>query len=108
MQAPDGSSASDRTVLGKGFDPKHRTTTLQKILQKDKLMHLLITLLLAHLFADFPLQTNRLARLKRTSLKGVLIHVLIYMVVTAFSVAISHLHFWTTGSSVSVAVHFVI
>jgi len=46
-------------------------------------MHLLITLLLAHLFADFPLQTNRLARLKRTSLKGVFIHVLIYMVVTA-------------------------
>ncbi len=46
-------------------------------------MHLLITLLLAHLFADFPLQTDRLARLKRTSLKGVFIHVLIYMVVTA-------------------------
>ena len=46
-------------------------------------MHLLITLLLAHLFADFPLQTNRLAKLKRTSLKGVFIHVLIYMVVTA-------------------------
>lgn len=46
-------------------------------------MHLLITLLLAHLFADFPLQTNRLAKLKRTSLKGVFIHVLIYMAVTA-------------------------
>ncbi len=46
-------------------------------------MNLLITLLLAHLFADFPLQTNRLAKLKRTSLRGVFIHVLIYMAVTA-------------------------
>lgn len=46
-------------------------------------MNLLLTLLLAHLFADFPLQTNRLARLKMNSLKGVLIHVLIYIGVTA-------------------------
>lgn len=46
-------------------------------------MHLLFTLLLAHLFADFPLQSNQLARLKRRSLKGVSIHVLIYVSVTA-------------------------
>ena len=46
-------------------------------------MHLFFTLLLAHLFADFPLQSDRLARLKKTSLTGVTIHVLIYVAVTA-------------------------
>ena len=46
-------------------------------------MHLFFTLMLAHLFADFPLQSNQLARLKRQSLKGVSIHVFIYVTVTA-------------------------
>lgn len=46
-------------------------------------MHLLTTLLLAHLFADFPLQTNALAKLKKTSLTGVFIHVLIYVLITS-------------------------
>jgi hypothetical protein len=45
-------------------------------------MNLLLTLLLAHLFADFPLQNDRIARLKMHSLKGVLLHVLIYAAVT--------------------------
>ena len=45
-------------------------------------MHLLTTLLLAHLLADFPLQTNALAKLKRASLTGVFIHVLIYVLIT--------------------------
>ncbi len=42
-------------------------------------MHLLLTLLLAHLFADFPLQSNGLARLKKRSLRGVFLHVMVYM-----------------------------
>ncbi|MEZ4869097.1 MAG: DUF3307 domain-containing protein [Caldilineaceae bacterium] len=46
-------------------------------------MHLLITLLLGHLLADFPLQTNGLAKLKKKSLGGVFLHVLIYMTITA-------------------------
>ena len=50
---------------------------------KDMRMHLLTTLLLAHLFADFPLQTNGLAKLKRESLTGVFLHVLIYVTITA-------------------------
>ena len=46
-------------------------------------MQLLLTLLLAHLFADFPLQSNGLARFKSTHLAGVLLHALIYTIVTA-------------------------
>lgn len=45
-------------------------------------MHLLTTLLLAHLFADFPLQTNGLAKLKKESLAGVFLHVLVYIAIT--------------------------
>jgi len=56
-------------------------------------MHLLFTLLLAHLFADFPLQSNQLARLKRRSLKGVSIHVLIYIFVTALMLQ-QPLNYW--------------
>lgn len=50
---------------------------------KDLRMHLLTTLLLAHLLADFPLQTNALAKLKKASLTGVFIHVLVYVLITA-------------------------
>ena len=46
-------------------------------------MQLLTTLLLAHLFADFPLQTNGLAKLKKECLAGVFLHVFIYVVITA-------------------------
>jgi hypothetical protein len=46
-------------------------------------MQLFLTLLLAHLFADFPLQSNGLARLKSNHIAGVLLHALIYTVVTA-------------------------
>lgn len=69
-------------------------------------MHLLITLLLAHLFADFPLQTNGLAKLKKTHLSGVLIHVLIYMVVTALLLQ-NPFHYWPLIVGVAVA-HFLI
>lgn len=46
-------------------------------------MHLLTTLLLAHLFADFPLQTNGIAKLKKERLTGVFLHVLVYVTITA-------------------------
>lgn len=69
-------------------------------------MHLLLTLLLAHLFADFPLQSNSLAQLKRTSIIGVLLHVLIYMVVTALLIQ-SPLTYWPLILGLTVA-HFII
>lgn len=46
-------------------------------------MNLLLTLLIAHLFADFPLQTNALAKLKEKHWIGLLLHVLVHMVVMA-------------------------
>jgi hypothetical protein len=50
-------------------------------------MQLFLTLLLAHLFADFPLQTNALARFKSNHLAGVLLHAVIYTIVTALLVS---------------------
>ncbi|MFZ0544838.1 MAG: DUF3307 domain-containing protein [Candidatus Promineifilaceae bacterium] len=46
-------------------------------------MIILFTLLLAHLIADFPLQTNWIFALKLKSNKGIAFHVLIHLVVTA-------------------------
>ena len=46
-------------------------------------MDLLATLLLAHLIADFPLQTNGLYRLKRRHWAGVLLHAAIHCLITA-------------------------
>lgn len=46
-------------------------------------MNLLLTLLIAHLFADFPLQTNTLAKLKEQHWFGVFLHVLVHLVVMA-------------------------
>jgi hypothetical protein len=46
-------------------------------------MNLFATLLLAHLIADFPLQTNGLYRLKRRHLAGVLLHSGIHCLITA-------------------------
>ena len=42
-----------------------------------------LALLLAHLLADFPLQTNRVFRLKISSNSGLAVHVLIHLVMTA-------------------------
>lgn len=69
-------------------------------------MHLLTTLLLAHLFADFPLQTNGLAKLKKSSLTGVFIHVMIYMVVTALLLQ-DPFHYWPLVLGLTAA-HFII
>lgn len=46
-------------------------------------MQLFITLLIAHLFADFPLQTNLLASWKEKYWLGIVPHVLIHMGITA-------------------------
>jgi hypothetical protein len=46
-------------------------------------MSIFFTLLLAHLIADFPLQTNRIFAMKLKSSRGIAIHVLIHMAVTA-------------------------
>lgn len=69
-------------------------------------MDLLSTLVLAHLFADFPLQTDALARYKRRSLYGVLLHVLIYIFVTGLLIA-NPLKSWPLLLGLG-AVHFVI
>lgn len=56
-------------------------------------MTLFFTLLLAHLIADFPLQTNRIFAMKLKSSKGIAIHVLIHLFVTAVLIRdpLSHL-----------------
>lgn len=69
-------------------------------------MHLLLTLLLGHLFADFPLQTNRLAMLKNNSFIGVFIHVMIYMTVTALLLN-DPIEYWPLLAGLTV-VHFMI
>jgi hypothetical protein len=69
-------------------------------------MQLLTTLLLAHLFADFPLQTNGLAKLKKKSLTGVFLHVLVYVFITAWAIQ-EPLTYWPLIVGLGVA-HFVI
>lgn len=69
-------------------------------------MQLLFTLILAHLFADFPLQSNALAQLKKCHLSGVLLHVAIYMVVTALLVE-KPLIYWPLVAGLG-TVHFLI
>jgi hypothetical protein len=48
------------------------------------IMDLFFSLLLAHLIADFPLQTNWIFAMKLKSSKGIALHVLIHLIVTAF------------------------
>jgi hypothetical protein len=69
-------------------------------------MQLLTTLLLAHLFADFPLQTNGLAKLKKESLLGVFLHVLVYVIITALFLA-DPLRYWELIGALGI-VHFLI
>ncbi len=69
-------------------------------------MHLFTTLLLAHLFADFPLQTNGLAKLKKERLAGVFLHVLVYIVITAWVIH-EPLHYWPLILGLGI-VHFLI
>ena len=55
-------------------------------------MDLLATLLLGHLSADFPLQTNWVYRLKNRRWAGVLLHTAIHCVVTAVLLSDSLTH----------------
>lgn len=68
--------------------------------------HLLLTLFIAHLFADFPLQTNSLAELKERCWQGVLLHVLVHMIVTVLLLGNSW-HSWPLIFGLGAA-HFVI
>lgn len=47
-------------------------------------MIVLATLLLGHLLADFPLQTNKIFQLKNKGLWGLLLHVAIHLIIMAF------------------------
>jgi hypothetical protein len=47
-------------------------------------MNIFFTLILAHLIADFPLQTNGIFALKLKSKKGIALHVFIHLIVTGF------------------------
>ena len=46
-------------------------------------MNIFFTLVLAHLIADFPLQTNRIFAMKLESNKGIALHVFIHLFVTS-------------------------
>lgn len=69
-------------------------------------MNILITLLIAHLFADFPLQTNGVAKLKEQCWHGVLLHVLVHVSVAALLIRDS-LFYWPLLLGIG-TVHFVI
>lgn len=69
-------------------------------------MDLLSILLLAHLLADFPLQTNALAKLKSSSLTGVFIHVLVYVLITTLVIR-EPAHYWALIGGLGI-VHFLI
>ncbi len=69
-------------------------------------MQLFFTLILAHLFADFPLQNNAIAKLKKYHLSGVFIHVAIYTAVTALLLENS-LQYWPLIVGLGI-IHFLI
>lgn len=69
-------------------------------------MNLLLTLLIAHLFADFPLQTNALARLKEKHWLGVLLHVLVHIAVMALLLD-NPFRYWALFLGIG-AIHFLI
>ncbi|MBX3016076.1 MAG: DUF3307 domain-containing protein [Caldilineaceae bacterium] len=69
-------------------------------------MDLLIMLLIAHLFADFPLQTNALAKFKETNWRGVLAHVGVHLLVMTLLIYNS-LHYWPLILGIGL-VHFTI
>jgi len=60
----------------------------------ESVMNLFATLLLAHLIADFPLQTNGLYRLKSRHWAGVLLHAAIHYLITALLIKnpLTHWH----------------
>jgi hypothetical protein len=56
-------------------------------------MNVLFTLVLAHLIADFPLQTNRIFAMKLRSNRGIAFHVFIHLIITGLLIKepLSHL-----------------
>lgn len=56
-------------------------------------MMTITTLLLAHLVADFPLQTNSIVKMKNNGFKGLGLHVLIHVLVLALLIK-NPLHYW--------------
>ena len=63
------------------------------------------TLLLAHLVADFPLQTNGIVKMKNKGFKGLGIHVFIHMVVL-FLLIKDPFHYWPAIFLLAIA-HFI-
>lgn len=64
------------------FPSFHRAAAVSWQMVLDSMSTFFI-LLLAHLLADFPLQTNRIFRLKVTSNAGLALHVLIHVAMAA-------------------------
>lgn len=69
-------------------------------------MDVLATLLLAHLIADFPLQTNWVFKIKTQSSWGIAVHVGIHLLVTAVLIK-EPITYWLMLASLGV-VHFII
>ncbi|MFN8445412.1 MAG: DUF3307 domain-containing protein [Caldilineaceae bacterium] len=67
---------------------------------------LVAILTLAHLLADFPLQTNTIAKMKVESLRGLLAHVAIHMA-TCWALLGFELRFWILVSWLGLA-HFMV
>lgn len=66
----------------------------------------LATLLLGHLLADFPLQTNKIFQLKNEGMRGLLIHVAIHLVITALLI-VEPLRNWSVLFALGVS-HLII
>lgn len=60
-----------------------------------EMMAIFLALLLAHLLSDFPLQTNRVFRMKLQGHRGLALHVAIHMLVTALLLE-RYWQFWPT------------
>jgi hypothetical protein len=56
-------------------------------------MKTLAVLLLAHLIADFPLQTNRVFRMKLAGIRGLYVHTFIHLLTAAFLIR-NPWHYW--------------
>ncbi len=69
-------------------------------------MNLLAALLLSHLVADFPLQTNRIYKLKNESVLGIALHVAIHILLAAFLIQ-QPLQSWPLLISLGI-LHFLI
>ena len=67
-------------------------------------MTTVVTLLLAHLIGDFPLQTNKVFKLKNEGNLGLALHVVIHLVVAAILIG-QPLQYWTVLAVLGVA-HF--